>query len=694
MLLWIGHIVQDNTKEKVYEKQFNASVLIKSAKETEDGKWIVSGPVASLEKDYDGDIIEKAALNRGLKYFTDFGKQVDWEHQYSKTKDADFLIGKGIAIEEVDGKPWLVTQLFKSKPYAQKLWRHLQDEGEAGYSIEGICKARSPKDHARIVDMEVHRVTISPTPKGLGQTKIMPGVPSSLMSLMKSVVEDVSKGDFCGWEQAECEFGSCDLTEFSKAAMIEPVDENKIEKSASGDVAVSDKCPDCGSVFAGKSPKRRFVDGFKAVFHYGPVDVHKSVEDNNELENMMSQFGVLIGSRAKKAGKDEDHAPHAWSKFAGLHHDLMDELNVGGVCPGCGGMQLKPHGVSKAVGTAPKSLKQVGEVPANNGGDPEKAVSSKKTCNDCGHRWSKGSPKDHFYEGCGKEFAREQRSGKEKVHHWVGRFYAKMYKYGGKGHDEVAGAWKTHVDHMKSIHQQVGLKGDHCSTCGGFALAKQPAKVSKNHLAKGAWMYSNQEVGVFLGWDNYLTRDPDVKGAEPILKSGMISWDVEPLGFSEDIFKSIVNDANAPEIIFNWARKHLVAHLDCEKDVLIIDKSMTTGEGIVQDLQQGPEALREQEMLTDGQAKPKKKKKKKNKDGTDSDEWEEDEQKFGGEGHEEDKFQKAPCAQSEEPSEVKIESEREVKKTDPLSLLRNPESFLKALKQFKKPIGSEEVVNE
>ena len=80
--------------------------------------------------------------------------------------------------------------------------------------------------------------------------------------------------------------------------------------------------------------------------------------------------------------------------------------------------------------------------------------------------------------------------------------------------------------------------------------------------------------------------------------------------------------------------------------------------------------------------------------GTDSDEWEEDEQKFGGEGHEEDKFQKAPCAQSEEPSEVKIESEREVKKTDPLSLLRNPESFLKALKQFKKPIGSEEVVNE
>lgn len=168
------------------EQSFRTCVMLKSARE-EDGQWYVSGPVASTNEDYDGEILEKAGVLKGLQMFWNLGRHVDWEHQYGRTHDPDYVIGKGIKVSTIDGVPWLTTMLYKAKPYAKKLWDHLQSGGDAGYSIEGIVKARHPKNHKHVLETEIHRVTISLSPKGY-DARIQPGdVAVGLEPVLKAI---------------------------------------------------------------------------------------------------------------------------------------------------------------------------------------------------------------------------------------------------------------------------------------------------------------------------------------------------------------------------------------------------------------------------------------------------------------------------------------------------------------------------
>lgn len=162
-------------------------VLIKSVEETSSGDWVVSGPVASLKEDYDGDIMERSGILKGLEMFRKLGSHIDYAHQYALTHDPDYLIGKGISTKDVDGVPWITVQLFKAKKLAKKVWDHLQAGGEMGFSIEGIAKARSGR---RITETEIHRITIDPSPKGFDDArKIRPGTIPDAMQLAKALVD-------------------------------------------------------------------------------------------------------------------------------------------------------------------------------------------------------------------------------------------------------------------------------------------------------------------------------------------------------------------------------------------------------------------------------------------------------------------------------------------------------------------------
>lgn len=181
------------------EKPFCARILIKAYEETEDGRWLVSGPIHDLKEDYDEETLEKSGLLKGLEMFVRMGSHVDWEHQFARTRDPEYVIGKGIRITEVDGVPWLTTQLFKGKALAQKLWKHLQEGGEAGYSLEGLAKARHPRNPKHILLTEIHRITISLSPKSYG-SRLRVGPAPALATLAKSLVSEVQSGDFSEWE--------------------------------------------------------------------------------------------------------------------------------------------------------------------------------------------------------------------------------------------------------------------------------------------------------------------------------------------------------------------------------------------------------------------------------------------------------------------------------------------------------------
>jgi len=195
--------------EQAFSKAFQSSILIKSATEDANGEWIVNGVVSSLNEDT-GDVLTKSALERGLAIFQKLGKVVDWENRYRASLDLDDVIGKGIQVRDHAGKTYLVTQLFKSKPFSVKLWNHIRAGGDAHYELHGVVKARSPQDRARVLDCEVHRVSIFSGTSSHGDTNLKIGSPFE--RVVKSLVDDVAFGDFTGWQAIdpkECQNALC-----------------------------------------------------------------------------------------------------------------------------------------------------------------------------------------------------------------------------------------------------------------------------------------------------------------------------------------------------------------------------------------------------------------------------------------------------------------------------------------------------
>ena len=184
-------------------RPFAVTASLLKAVKTQDGEWVLSGPIAAKGEDYDGDIIDDAAVKKGLTFFDRLGKHVDWGHMYARTKNPKYLIGKGIHFQGPDGRTWLKTVLDKTNEIAQELWKKATspDGFACGYSLEGLLKGHvQEKNRRRIIDTEIHRITIDPSPKGYGN-HLQVGMPAgSFAQLSKSVSADCKLG-LCesGW---------------------------------------------------------------------------------------------------------------------------------------------------------------------------------------------------------------------------------------------------------------------------------------------------------------------------------------------------------------------------------------------------------------------------------------------------------------------------------------------------------------
>lgn len=159
---------------------FETTIAIKAMPDDYNGAWVIDGPVGSDERDYDGETMEPEGVWKGMDMFDLLGKHVDYEHQYRKSLNPRFLIGVGLDRRLEKGVCHLRAELFKNKELAKSLWEHLNtktaggDNGYAGYSIEGRVLERDPKDRNIIKGVEVHRVTVSMSPKGFGKTRVLP----------------------------------------------------------------------------------------------------------------------------------------------------------------------------------------------------------------------------------------------------------------------------------------------------------------------------------------------------------------------------------------------------------------------------------------------------------------------------------------------------------------------------------------
>jgi len=231
--------------EAPIQKAFGAHVLIKHAEE-KDGKWIVSGPIHDLAEDYDGETMEKSGILNGMKVHARLGGHVDYEHLYKRTHDPKVVIGKRLDVSEEDGKPWLTTELYKTKPLAKSFWDHIQAGGEAGYSIEGVATKRDPKNAKHILDTEIHMVTLTLSPKSFG-SRVHAGAAPSLGAIAKALSDG---GELAGldtdWNPAEDieEIEAQTVTTGATKTHSKTVSGATVEKAALRHASY--KCPKCG----------------------------------------------------------------------------------------------------------------------------------------------------------------------------------------------------------------------------------------------------------------------------------------------------------------------------------------------------------------------------------------------------------------------------------------------------------------
>lgn len=147
-------------------KRFGFYAPIVKATETEEGDWVVEGPLSESGEDLQGERMDMAGLEKGLETFDKLGRDVDWEHLYNRTCNPKYLIGKGLqrfsAPHPKTGEmvPWLKSKLFKSKEIAREAVEHLRGGGTLGYSVEGgaIRKAN------QIMEPVITMVTLTPRP--------------------------------------------------------------------------------------------------------------------------------------------------------------------------------------------------------------------------------------------------------------------------------------------------------------------------------------------------------------------------------------------------------------------------------------------------------------------------------------------------------------------------------------------------
>lgn len=136
---------------------------------------VVCGPVSSEVEDWDGEVMERSGVIKGLNKYMRLGGAVDYDHLYTQTHDPNTLIGRG-EIFYVEGRPWLRTHL-RDNELAKAVWDAVNDPNapRMGYSVEG----GGSRIGKRVVTTDIHMITISPLAKGFDQ-KVFPGAEPQL----------------------------------------------------------------------------------------------------------------------------------------------------------------------------------------------------------------------------------------------------------------------------------------------------------------------------------------------------------------------------------------------------------------------------------------------------------------------------------------------------------------------------------
>jgi hypothetical protein len=152
------------------QKPFSIYAAISKAYEGDNGNWIIEGPLSNPSKDLQGETMRMAGLMEGLDTFHKIGSPVDWDHLWERTRDPDYLIGKGLdtylAPHPRTGieVPSLRAELCATKEFAQKARRHYEAGLPLGFSVAGLVESRDPVDKAIIVKPMVTSVAVTPVP--------------------------------------------------------------------------------------------------------------------------------------------------------------------------------------------------------------------------------------------------------------------------------------------------------------------------------------------------------------------------------------------------------------------------------------------------------------------------------------------------------------------------------------------------
>ena len=155
----------------------------------DDDRWLVHGHAASEEEDYDGDVLQRSQIVKGLQTWQAMGEKIDFDHKYIPTGELKYLIGKGVGHNFSDAKtqPVVTGELFKHKPIAKEIWEDMDKGVTFGYSIQGKG-VRDSKGN--LSGMKIHLITISPLAKGYDKNvSIKKGSPitGSLMGVAKAL---------------------------------------------------------------------------------------------------------------------------------------------------------------------------------------------------------------------------------------------------------------------------------------------------------------------------------------------------------------------------------------------------------------------------------------------------------------------------------------------------------------------------
>jgi hypothetical protein len=286
----------------LFEIGFDLPVLLKAhSPEENGGKWIISGPVGNEhEEDYDKDILTKAGILSGMGIYSRLGKHVDLAHGYHKTKDMGFLIGRTVAAKDgPDGRLWIDIELYKNKTRARGLMEHLTSDppGEAGLSIQGVCRGRDKKDNRRIIHTEIHMITVDPSPKGFTDKQILrvgatPGNGRSLSLLSKALSD--AMGDY--------EI----LTEWSEFDEDTALVKANVMPTGVDEATPSSSCPQCGYTLKALTVGTGIVqDGDQGGAALKQQSLHGAVE----------QIGCAVcGARNKSTRKECRKCEHSLSK--------------------------------------------------------------------------------------------------------------------------------------------------------------------------------------------------------------------------------------------------------------------------------------------------------------------------------------------------------------------------------------------